>query len=169
MTSITSSEVEKAAPGGAEGATSVQLKHEHNEAFASTLTRLSVEKKKNDHCNRLRRMIEWMTSEYPKEANGCIIKLSEEQLSDPFRCFHNMQYDFVYEKIRYEYIAAYLSSMKKKANGKFRSISDYRKYYDALQFGCRQQKASFHKEFNKPGMLVSDPLMTSFIPFFNVK
>jgi hypothetical protein len=62
-----------------------------------------------------------------------------------------MQDDFVYEKIRYQYIAAYLSLIKKKANGKIRSISDYRKYYDALQFGCRQQKASFQNEF-KPGM-----------------
>jgi hypothetical protein len=96
-------------------------------------------------------MIDWMKTEYPDEANECTVKLTEEQKSDPFRYFHNMQDDFVYEKIRYQYIAAYLSSIKKKANGKFRSISDYRKYYDALQFGCRQQKASFLNEF-KPGM-----------------
>ena len=90
MAPITPSEVEKAAPDGAEGGTSVQLKDEHNEAFAGTLTKLSVEKTKNDHCNRLRRMIECMKTEYPKEANECIFKLTEDQMSDPFLCLHHM-------------------------------------------------------------------------------
>jgi hypothetical protein len=131
--------------------TIVQLKVEHNEAFAATLRKLSVDKTKNDHCNRLHRMIEWMKTEYPEEAKDCTVKLTQENKSDPFKHFHNMTDDFVYDKVRYQYIAAYLSSIKKKENGKFRSISDYRKYYDALQFGCRQSKASFQKDF-RPGM-----------------
>jgi hypothetical protein len=77
--------------------------------------------------------------------------LTEEQKSDPFKYFHNMTHDFVYDKVRYQYIATYLSSIKKKGNGKFRSISDYRKYHDALQFGSRQQKVCFQKDF-RPGM-----------------
>jgi hypothetical protein len=52
----------------------VQLKEEHNEAFATTLRKLSVEKTKNDHCNRLHRIIEWMKIEYPEEIKHCTVK-----------------------------------------------------------------------------------------------
>jgi hypothetical protein len=66
MAATASPGVEEAAPDGAEGAsTSVQLKEEHNEAFAATLRKLSVENTKKDHCNRLQRMIDWMKTEYP--------------------------------------------------------------------------------------------------------
>ena len=71
-----------------------------------------------------------MKPEYPDEAKDCNMKLTEQQKTDPFRYFHTMQDDFVYDKIRYQYIAAYLSSIKRKSYGKFRAIGDYRKYYD---------------------------------------
>lgn len=64
MAATTSPEVE------VEGTAIVHLKEEHNNAFAGTLRRLSVEKTKNDHCNRLQRMIEFDEARISRRGEG---------------------------------------------------------------------------------------------------
>jgi hypothetical protein len=125
---------------------------EHKADIAVTVDHAEKPATRNEHRNRLRRMVDWCITKYPKFAAIGIRKISIEELNDVTKHFHKQEYDFIYERIDPEIIMAFLSTVRKeKDNGtgteKTRSYSHIRKFHDAILFGAREQGITLHKDY----------------------
>ena len=125
---------------------------EHSQKHAQTLKKALSDKNRNDKCNRLLAMITWIKETYPDTGNPLnpnhfIRPISDEEKADQFLHFHKMEEDFIYEKIDYPVIGAFLSTKKTKADGKLCSYSNYSKYKNAIFYGANQRRVRLPDRF----------------------
>ena len=90
-----------------------------------------------DYRRRLTEIMGWIEANDPDQYNLCVVELNAEQANDPSLNYFGSTHDFVYERINFAFVIAFLSS---EQNGK--SYAQIRKYYDALVFGCKQVGAA---------------------------
>ena len=125
---------------------------EHKADIAVTVDHAEKPATRNEHRNRLRRMVDWCIKKYPKFAAIGIRKISTEELNDVTKHFHKQEYDFIYERIDPEIIMAFLSTVRKEKDNdtgseKTRSYSHIRKFHDAILFGAREQGITLHNDY----------------------
>jgi hypothetical protein len=135
---------------GLEG--SFTIRAEHSAKHAQTLMKALSEKNRKDKCNRLLAMINWIKETYPETAdssnpNHFILQITDQDKADQFLYFHKMKHDFIYQKLDYPVIGAFLSTKKTKADGKLCSPSNYSKYMNALVYGAVQRRVKLSDSF----------------------
>jgi hypothetical protein len=92
---------------------SFSIRTAHSAMHAETLDKALSQSNRNDKCNRLLAMITWIKDEYPdayclSNPNHFIKKITDAEKADPFLYFHHMEDDFIYEKLDYPIIGAFL-------------------------------------------------------------
>ena len=96
-------------------------------------------KTKQEHRNRLKVIIQWLKDQYPQyTAAGGVISISQEHARNPNFFQHTNTEDLKYNEINVTLIKAFLSSAKRKSNGKICSFSNIRKFHDSILFGAEQ-------------------------------
>ena len=99
-------------------------------------------------------IIQWLKDQYPQyTAAGGVISISQEHARNPNFFQHTNTEDLKYNGINVTLIKAFLSSAKRKSNGKICSFSNIRKFHDSILFGAEQASEVlpqiYHQEIQK--------------------
>ena len=125
----------------------IQILPEHTADIAVTVNHAQKEATRNEHRNRLQRMINWCYQFYKDDVPKFVRPVTAEELSDPAKHFHKQREDFIYPNLPPGVIMAFLSTVRKdKVTGKTRSFTHIRQFYDAILFGSREQGTSLPSE-----------------------
>jgi hypothetical protein len=117
----------------------VQLNQEDEAAIARTMNFSMKEATRNEHRNRLKRMMEWIKERYPTYANEVIREITQAELGDPKKHFYKNTHDFIYDLLDPTVIRAFLTSVQTHPDGKSVSFTHIRKFHDAILFGAVEQ------------------------------
>ena len=77
-----------------------------------------------DYRRRLTEIMGWIEANDPDQYNHCVVELNAEQANDPNLNYFGSTHDFVYERINFAFVIAFLSS---EQNGK--SYPQIRKHH----------------------------------------
>ena len=126
----------------------ISIRPEHAEGIAITVDHAEKQKTRNDHRNRLKRMVAWCEQEYDDEKHLFIRDVTQEELNDKSKHFHKQRRDFIYAVLDPGVIMAFLSTVRKEnGTGKTRSHSHIRKFHDAVLFGAREQGVTMSDDY----------------------
>lgn len=125
----------------------VEVRTEHTSAVNATKMRENAVKTRNEHRNRLKKLIAWWRTEYPEYFEVGTKVLSQQDRDDEMLYYHTCDRDIVYEGIRVEMVLAYMAGNKQKANSKLYSHTHMRKMHDAILFGARTVKQSLPSSY----------------------
>lgn len=96
-------------------------------------------KTKQEHRNRIRQIIDFIKREYPEYGrNGGIVPIPADKLNDPIFYAHKNTEDLCYSMLPLQLMKAFLARNKYKENGKLCSLTNLRKFKDAILFGAKQ-------------------------------
>ena len=109
----------------------------HQAAIFSTEDKSMNDNCRRDYRNRIRRVIDFLHTEYPEVADVSVRVVRDEERDDPTKYYKpDDAYDFIYSGLNAQYIKAFLASMKYKPNGRMYGYSHISKFYDAIKWGC---------------------------------
>ena len=77
------------------GDATFQFQHGHDEAIQETESAARSDKVKNDYCNRVKEMTEWVQANYPDYYRDGVVAITEEERNDRRRWYHKMTHKFV--------------------------------------------------------------------------
>ena len=124
-----------------------QLAHErHREQMLETLAHEKADRTKRDHCNRLKSLYEFWEKYYPDYYGEMVRPLTPEDMSHPERFYYKNRHDIKYESLSADMVILFMSSKKRKANGKSTSHAHLRKFHDAVLYGARQRGVDLSRE-----------------------
>ena len=93
-------------------------------------------KSRQAHRNRLKHIYKFWSEKYVDYYNDGTYELSPEQKNDPILFHHTNDRDLIYNGLDVECVLAFLVTKKHKANGNLASVSDIKKYNDAIKWGA---------------------------------
>lgn len=117
------------------------LTEDHAAAVLHTSSQQRKEQTRRLHRNSLKRMMEWIKVNYPSYYEVGVRDLTEEEMADRSKAYHNNKQDFVYKGMNPKIIMGYIGANKvKKTNALGAKIiyseSWARKHHDAILFGA---------------------------------
>ena len=95
-------------------------------------------------------MVDWCVTKYPQYAKIATRDVTEEELNDTTKHYHNQRRDFIYDKLSFKFVLAFLSVVRKEnadGTGKTRSFVHVRKFNDAILFGAREQSVKLDDQY----------------------
>ena len=124
-----------------------------NDLMHETEEKGMTNKNRKDYRRRMQRICEFWQKENPEYFAVGVVEVTEEARANKRHYYFNYKYDLKYEGLNHQYFLHFLLSTKKKADGKFKSIQDLRKYKDAVQWGADtlnvQLPTSFYMAWDK--------------------
>ena len=127
-----------------------EVSPEHQLGIATTIDHSEKNDTRRDYRNRLQRMVDWCVEKYPNYAKIATRTVTEEELNDATKHYHKQRTDFVYHKLSYKFVLAFLSVVRKEnadGTGKTRSFVHVRKFNDAILFGAREQSVKLDDQY----------------------
>ena len=127
-----------------------EVSAEHQIGIATTIDHSEKAGTRKDYRNRLQRMVDWCIVNYPKYAKTATRTLTVEEQNDTTKHYYNQRTDFVYQKLSYKLVLAFLSVVRKEnsdGTGKTRSYVHVRKFNDAILFGAREQSVKLDDQY----------------------
>ena len=132
---------------GGRGSARMPTAHErHREQMLETLAHEKADRTKRDHCNRLKSLYEFWEKYYPDYYGEMVRPLTPEDMSHPERFYYKNRHDIKYESLSADMVILFMSSKKRKANGKSTSHAHLRKFHDAVLYGARQRGVDLSRE-----------------------
>ena len=130
------------------------LTEEHASAVLDTTSQQRKEQTRRLHRNCLKRMMEWIKLNYPMYYEMGVRDLTEEEMADRSKAYHNNKQDFVYSGLNPSFIMAYIGANKvKKTNALGAKIiyseSWARKHHDAILFGAEMAEEPLPAGYNQ--------------------
>lgn len=130
----------------------IEIAAAHSLAIAETQSHRLATATKIGHRNKLKMIIARIKAEYPDYATaGGVKTLTEDQLTNPEKCYHKNTEDLAYSGMNIRIIMAFMSANKtltgKKKAGKFRSYSDWIKFHNSILFGAREAEENLSREY----------------------
>jgi hypothetical protein len=126
-----------------------EIDQEHKLNIATTIDHSEKPATRKDYRNRLQRMVDWCLLKYDKYYQIVTRPVTEEELNDTTKHFHNQKRDFDYSRLSYKFVLAFLSEARIDRNtGKKRSFVHVRKFHDAVLFGAREQGVAFNRKYH---------------------
>jgi hypothetical protein len=104
--------------------------NETNEKSMSTACR-------KNYRQRLARIITFWKESSPDYYAVGVREISEELGKDPTRFYYGRKQDLVYSGMNMQFFLYFLLETKRKANGKYKSLEDLRKYKDCVMWGAK--------------------------------
>ena len=100
------------------------------------------DKTRSDYRNQILRIITFLQKECPGYYYLGVVKVSKSDQQDPSKCFFggHFKFDLRYEWLNPHYVLYYLNKTKRKKDGKIKSVTDIRKYKDAIMWGVEMKK-----------------------------
>ena len=108
-----------------------EVSPEHQVGIATTIDHSEKPGTRKDYRNRLQRMVDWCIEKYPEYAKIATRDVTEEELNDTTKHYHNQRKDFVYQRLSFKFVLAFLSVVRKEnadGTGKTRSFVHVRKF-----------------------------------------
>ena len=109
---------------------------EHATAIQGTKDMSMKLKSRQAHRNRLKHIYKFWSEKYVDYYNDGTYELSPEQKNDPILFHHTNDRDLIYNGLDVKCVLAFLVTKKHKANGNLASVSDIKKYNDAVKWGA---------------------------------
>ena len=127
-----------------------EVSPEHQVGIATTIDHSEKPGTRKDYRNRLQQMVDWCIEKYPEYAKIATRDVTEEELKDTTKHYYNQKKDFVYQRLRFKLVLAFLSVVRKEnadGTGKTRSHVHVRKFHDAILFGAREQSVKLDDQY----------------------
>ena len=87
---------------------------EHQIGIATTIDHSEKPGTRKDYRNRLQRMVDWCIEKYPLYSKIAIRDVTEEELNDTTKHYYNQRKDFVYQRLSFKLVLAFLSVVRAK-------------------------------------------------------
>ena len=111
------------------------------------------ESTKRTHQNAIKHIYSYWEVHFPDYYAVGVCSLSKEEILDQTKYFWKNKKDLVYRGFNTKFLKAFLSAKMKKENGKLMLFKTIRKYWDAVQYGAREEDTlllvSFSQEKDK--------------------
>ena len=131
--------------------TMVQLSNEHAQAVRSTEDHACSKETTRSHNRKLKKLIEWMRTNYPNESASMIRELTDEEKEDRER-FYQSSHDLLYGSLDPLVVKAFISAnkvreIKEDGTEVFYGFDHLRKYKDAVLFGAKRSRTTLSSQF----------------------
>jgi len=128
----------------------VEYQRQYHEAQAVAME----DKSRKDYRCRLLRIIKYWEKECPDYYRIGVRQVTKDELNDGSKFYYGRyHYDLIYTGLNVTYVLHFLLNNKSKENGKLKSITDLRKYRDAILWGAEiaghRLPTNFYEEMDK--------------------
>ena len=119
----------------------------HSDLVRSTEQKEINRQLQMEYQNRIKHIYEFLEKNYPSYFVVGVQPLSEVDLGDIDKFYHNNKYDLIYDGLNVKFIKAFFGKIKTKENGNLCSFVHIRKYKDAILWGAKVAKCALPSSF----------------------
>ena len=119
----------------------------HSDLVQSTEQKEINRRLQMEYCNRIKHIYEFLEKNYPSYFVVGVQPLSEVDLGDIDKFYHNNKYDLIYDGLNVKFIKVFFGKIKTKENGNLCSFVHIRKYKDAILWGAKVAKCALPSSF----------------------
>jgi hypothetical protein len=141
----------------------IQLLPTHAAALSTTEAHASMRNTIRGHNLKIKKMLEWMQTNYPTDFTSFTVLLTPEQRKeDEGLKFYKNKYDFKYQHLQVNLVKAFISANKIKStdpqngNHTYYGYDNLRKYNDAILYGAKQAKFALSATFKQELKVFTD-------------